>query len=200
MLPNIQISIKIYYVETSPGMPNKIDFFITFFFCSTVSGIPSIRKRSLVGVEKDLLELNNFLGFMNTPIIKAKKGTRVKSFYNESDYKQWKQANNNGKGWVIKYYKGLGTSTAKEFKKYFDHKKIVSFKYNDQTDDNAIDMVFNKHRSNDRKKWLGEYNPNDTLNTNNNSITNTEHRQHTQSGNLHQLVYHPPPTWSLLIW
>ena len=51
---------------------------------------------------RDLLELDNFLGFMNTPIIKAKKGTREKSFYNESDYKQWKQANNNGKGSLSK--------------------------------------------------------------------------------------------------
>ena len=43
---------------------------------------------------KDLLELDNFLGFMNTPIIKAKKGSQEVSFYNDSDYKQWKQANN----------------------------------------------------------------------------------------------------------
>ena len=119
----------------------------------------------------ELTRLNSFLGFMNTPILKAKKGSKTLQFYNEQEYVEWKKANNNGKGWSVKYYKGLGTSTAKEFKEYFEHKKIVSFKYNDQTDDNAIDMVFNKHRSNDRKKWLGEYNPNDTLNTNNNSIS-----------------------------
>ena len=29
------------------------------------------------------------------------------------------------KGWNIKYYKGLGTSTSKEFKEYFANKKIV---------------------------------------------------------------------------
>ena len=35
--------------------------------------------------------------------------------------------NNNGKGWKVKYYKGLGTSTAKEFKEYFAQKKVVWF-------------------------------------------------------------------------
>ena len=30
----------------------------------------------------------------------------------------------------LKYYKGLGTSTAKEFKEYFKERKIVNFEYN----------------------------------------------------------------------
>ena len=76
---------------------------------------------------------------MNTPILKATKGKRVKSFYNESAYIKWKQKNNNGKGWRIKYYKGLGTSTSKEFKEYFSEKKIVFLKYNGVESDDAID-------------------------------------------------------------
>ena len=104
----------------------------------------------------DLIKLDDFLGFMNTPIIKAKKGSREKSFYDESAYHKWKTANNNGKGWKIKYYKGLGTSTSKEFKEYFANKKIVTFKYGN-TCDNAIDKVFNKTRADDRKEWLEDY-------------------------------------------
>ena len=64
----------------------------------------------------DLFKANKFIGFMNTPILKATKGKKVKSFYNDSEYEKWKQQNNGSKGWKIKYYKGLGTSTAKEFK------------------------------------------------------------------------------------
>ncbi len=120
---------------------------------------------------RDLLELDNFLGFMNTPIIKAKKGNQEKSFYNESDYKQWKQANNNGKGWKIKYFKGLGTSTAKEFKEYFAEKKFVYFKHDGGSCDNAIDMAFNKKRADDRKDWLGEYDPDAVLNPDNDSVS-----------------------------
>ena len=68
-----------------------------------------------------------------------------------------KTGHNNGKGWKIKYFKGLGTSTAKEFKEYFADKKIVYFKHNGQSCDNSIDMAFNKKRADDRKDWLGTY-------------------------------------------
>ena len=52
---------------------------------------------------------------MNTPILKAKKNQQELLFYNEGEYNQWKE-NNSLQGWTIKYYKGLGTSTGKEFK------------------------------------------------------------------------------------
>ena len=113
---------------------------------------------------KELLQIDKFLGFMNTPIIKAKKGGQETCFYSESKYKNWKTSHNNGKGWKIKYFKGLGTSTAKEFKEYFAEKKIVYFKHNGESCDNAIDMAFNKKRADDRKIWLGGYNPDAVLN------------------------------------
>ena len=51
---------------------------------------------------------------MVTPIVKVTKGKNVVSFYNEKDYHHWKQENNDGQGWKIKYYKGLGTSNSSE--------------------------------------------------------------------------------------
>ena len=100
---------------------------------------------------------------MNTPIIKAKKGNTELSFYNESKYREWKESNNNGKGWKVKYFKGLGTSTAKEFKEYFADKKIEYFKHEGDTCDNSIDMAFNKKRADDRKDWLADYDPDAVL-------------------------------------
>ena len=76
-------------------------------------------------------------------------------------------------GWKIKYYKGLGTSTSKEFKEYFANKKIVTFK-NTTDCANSIDMVFNKQRADDRKDWLGEYDRNSYLDTSKDSVTYTE--------------------------
>ena len=102
------------------------------------------------------LTKQNIIGFMNTPILKAKKGAQELVFYNDGEYETWKQANNDGKGWKVKYYKGLGTSTSKEFKEYFERKKIVNFEFTEKSDD-AIDMVFNKKRADDRKAWLGNY-------------------------------------------
>jgi DNA topoisomerase-2 len=41
-----------------------------------------------------------------------------------------------------------------EFREYFQEKKFVGFEYTGATSDNAIDMVFNKKRADDRKAWL----------------------------------------------
>ena len=112
-----------------------------------------------------LTKIPGFMGFMNTPILKARKSNQELMFYNEGEYNEWKLANQDGKGWKIKYYKGLGTSTGKEFKEYFQQKKIVNFSYNGETSDNAIDMVFNKKRADDRKDWLEKYDRNSYLNT-----------------------------------
>ena len=114
----------------------------------------------------------NVIGFMNTPILKAKKNSQELMFYNEGEYEQWKkeQVNESIQGWKIKYYKGLGTSTGKEFKEYFENKKIVTFEFSEKTDD-TIDMIFNKKRSDDRKDWLEGYERQSFLDTNQQSIT-----------------------------
>jgi DNA topoisomerase II len=117
-----------------------------------------------------LSTMTNFLGFMNTPILKAKKNSQEKLFYNDGEYMQWKE-NNDTKSWNIKYYKGLGTSTSKEFKEYFAHKKIVYFNHEGDTSNNVIDMVFNKKRSEERKTWLYNYNKNSYLDTNNTTVS-----------------------------
>ena len=124
-----------------------------------------------------LLNINNFIGFMNTPILKAEKGKLIKQFYNEGEYKLWKNENDTN-GWKIKYYKGLGTSTSKEFKEYFQNKKIVSFKCNGEKSKEHIDMVFNKTRSADRKNWLSTYNRESYLDTNKTEITYEEFIDH----------------------
>jgi DNA topoisomerase-2 len=104
-----------------------------------------------------LIHIPGFIGFMNTPILKAKKGGQELAFYSEGEYKNWKETIPES-NWTIKYYKGLGTSTGKEFKEYFMQKKVVGFEYTGEASDSAIDMVFNKKRADDRKGWLGEYN------------------------------------------
>jgi DNA gyrase/topoisomerase IV subunit B len=53
-----------------------------------------------------LTRIPGFIGFMNTPILKAKKGQQELKFYNEGEYDLWKTKTET-KGWNIKYYKGL---------------------------------------------------------------------------------------------
>jgi DNA topoisomerase-2 len=117
-----------------------------------------------------LAEIPGFIGFMNTPILKANKSNQTLMFYNDGEYEEWKNQNDT-KGWKIKYYKGLGTSTGKEFREYFEQKKIVGFEHNGKPSDDAIDMVFNKKRADDRKDWLEDYNRDSYLDTNNQSVS-----------------------------
>lgn len=116
-----------------------------------------------------------FIGFMNTPILKARKGNQELLFYNTGEYESWLETQNNEpKGWNIKYYKGLGTSTGKEFREYFEKKKIVGFEYNTETSKNSIDMIFNKKRSDDRKDWLSAYDRDSYLDTSKDNVTYDE--------------------------
>jgi DNA topoisomerase-2 len=116
-----------------------------------------------------LAKIPGFLSFMNTPILKAKKGQISKVFYNEGEYNAWKESTNQ-QGWHVKYYKGLGTSTGKEFKEYFAAKKMVDFVSEGPEDDDHIDMVFNKKRADDRKEWLSEFDRTSFLDTSNPTV------------------------------
>jgi DNA topoisomerase-2 len=96
-------------------------------------------------------------------------------FYNDGEYEEWKTANpDTFKSWKIKYYKGLGTSTGKEFKEYFEQKKIVGFEHTGESSVKAIDMVFNKKRADDRKEWLKDYDRDLYLDTNKPCVTYEE--------------------------
>ena len=124
-----------------------------------------------------LTEIPMFIGFMNTPILKARKGEKELMFYNEGEYEEWKENQESGgsasgtSGWKIKYYKGLGTSTGKEFREYFENKKIVGFEHNGKKSDDSIDMVFNKKRADDRKEWLEKYDRKSYLNTSDSKVS-----------------------------
>jgi DNA topoisomerase-2 len=116
-----------------------------------------------------------FIGFMNTPILKARKGKQELVFYNTGEYEKWQQETGaTSSSWTIKYYKGLGTSTGKEFREYFDKKKTVGFQHTGKETDDAIDMVFNKKRADHRKDWLGEYDRDSYLDTNQEMVSYKE--------------------------
>jgi DNA topoisomerase-2 len=62
-----------------------------------------------------LLDVTGFLQQFITPIVKCTKGNSSKTFYTLPQYEEWRESTGNaGKGWHIKYYKGLGTSTSAE--------------------------------------------------------------------------------------
>ncbi|GHP12332.1 hypothetical protein PPROV_001106000 [Pycnococcus provasolii] len=122
-----------------------------------------------------LLQRNNFLQEFVTPIVKATKGSQTKTFYTMPEYEAWCE-NTNTRGWNLKYYKGLGTSTAAEAKQYFkafdQHRK--DFVYEDAQDSNAIDLAFSKKRVEDRKEWMMAHEPGTFLDNECDSMTYKE--------------------------
>ncbi|XP_055544705.1 DNA topoisomerase 2 [Wyeomyia smithii] len=98
-----------------------------------------------------------FLEEFITPIVKAtKKNGEELSFFSLPEFEEWKSETANAHTYNIKYYKGLGTSTSKEAKEYFQNmeRHRILFKYDNSTDDDAITMAFAKKCIDQRKEWL----------------------------------------------
>ncbi|CAD7947352.1 unnamed protein product [Amoebophrya sp. A25] len=116
-----------------------------------------------------------------TPIVKAtgrkigRQPAPVLSFFTVSEYEQWKDSlsKEEKRRWKVKYYKGLGTSTSKEAKQYFEklEKHSLSFKYEGDADDDCISMAFDTKRADDRKKWIKDLNEGDFVDHNESELT-----------------------------
>jgi DNA topoisomerase-2 len=105
-----------------------------------------------------LLRVPGFLTSLLTPIVKVRKGANVKSFYTLQDFEEWKASpEGSARGWDIKYYKGLGTSTNAEAKEYFKNMQMVTYGCDDPMCKDSLDLAFNKKRADDRKAWLRKY-------------------------------------------
>jgi len=136
-----------------------------------------------------LTKIPGFIGFMNTPIMKARRGAQEVLFYNDGEFEQWKKQFPDAvvpASWNTKYYKGLGTSTGKEFKEYFEHKKIVSFVHTGKESDDHLDMAFNKKRADDRKEWLANYSRDAFLDT---SKPEIPYEEFVDRGLIHFSIY-----------
>eukprot|EP00949_MAST-11_sp_MAST-11-sp1_P000447 g447.t1 len=117
-----------------------------------------------------LLKLPGFLQVFITPIVKVTRKGKSKAFYTVPEYEAWKEDHDGGRGWRIKYFKGLGTSTAKEAKEYFANldKHLINFAWESDAGDadDRIDMAFSKKRVEDRKEWLNSYKSGDCIDFN----------------------------------
>jgi len=105
----------------------------------------------------ELFELG-VIHYFRTPLIKIWTEGKKKEehwFYTEAEYVQWQEKNENVKH-KMRWYKGLGTSTAKEFGEYLENmdKHLVQLTVQDMKDGDAVDLAFNKNRADDRKEWV----------------------------------------------
>ena len=65
----------------------------------------------------ELLKSHGFVTSFQTQVVRATKNKMIKEFYNIVDFENWRKTATSG--WFIKYYKGLGSSTKADAKKYF---------------------------------------------------------------------------------
>ncbi|CDR87300.1 probable DNA topoisomerase II [Sporisorium scitamineum] len=119
-----------------------------------------------------LLKIPGFLVEFITPIVKCRKGKQELSFFTIPEYETWRDSHNGGKGWHIKYYKGLGTSDPQDAKKYFRalEKHKLPFDVTQDGDRELIDLAFNKKKADDRKEWLRQFRPGTYLDHNTDRI------------------------------
>ena len=106
---------------------------------------PSLLKRS-----------SPYLVSMQTPIVRVfNKGSDI-LFYDENKFKEF--VKNQTKPFKSKYYKGLGTTKTEDVPDTFGEKMVEYIE--DINTNTSINKVFHKKFSDDRKRWLEDYNPN----------------------------------------
>jgi DNA topoisomerase-2 len=119
-----------------------------------------------------LVKRDGFIQSLNTPIVKAKKGNKVETFYTMTDYNAWKEKPESST-YKIKYYKGLGTSTSEEAKEYFTdiNKKIINYVYkNKDTEHVELEEILTEENKDDNQDNDNQ----DNDNQDNNSISEEE--------------------------
>lgn len=118
-----------------------IGLIINFFHCR----FPSLLKRG-------------FVTYYRTPILRVFFNNNVLKFYTQYEYEQWKKITPNYTRWHHKYYKGLGTSKDSEIKDDYQTPHIVTCYYDDDAPKN-IRLAFDKNLSDERKKWIDQWDP-----------------------------------------
>lgn len=105
----------------------------------------------------DLMQRMGFLCSLATPLLKATRRGNVLSFYSVPEFERWKESEEGKQsGWVLKYYKGLGTSTPAEAKEWFKRLAEIQYEWDEKTDE-TVSLAFHKKRADDRKTWLASY-------------------------------------------
>ena len=112
-----------------------------------------------------LLKIEGFLKVLVTPVVKVTSKKDVFTFNTLTSYMTWKE-NQDLTKFKIKYYKGLGTSTAKEAGEYFNnidnHIQFIT-DANDKTPHPHLELAFNKNYADHRKDWLRKYDINEKI-------------------------------------
>lgn len=110
----------------------------------------------LFAVKFHTLLATGYIMLYRAPYMRVTKGRETIEFLSLNEYNSWKEETENFESWTHKYYKGLGTYTETEAKKHADDPFFACFVYDDSAPE-AIQLAFDGQRSDDRKKWMSEW-------------------------------------------
>ncbi len=94
---------------------------------------------------------NPFIYVFDTPLIIASKGKQRKYWFND-DYHTFSQ--NDYKGWEVTRAKGLAALRKPDWQNSLADPKVVPI-IDDGELKEALDLLFNENRADDRKEWMG---------------------------------------------
>lgn len=109
-----------------------------------------------------LMKQPGFLTSILTPIVKATRGKTELNFYTLSEYEEWKNDTEDSAKFKTKYFKGLGTSTSAEAKAYFKTMLTATYEFGADTDV-KMNLAFDKKLADSRKRWMGQYDKDSTI-------------------------------------
>lgn len=127
-----------------------------------------------------LLQIPEFFREFITPIVKVwqgpdpKKPLRLKSFFTQPQYDEWKEAHKNEiSRWQSKYFKGLGTSSNEDAQVYFTNldEHLKEFQVMKPEEAELFELAFSKKKADSRKEWLGNFVPGTFLDHSTKAIT-----------------------------
>ena len=93
------------------------------------------------------------LDSMRTPLIKATVGSHVHEFFSQPEYDAW-ASGREGRVDKVKYYKGLGTSTAAEARHYFESIATYTVRYDFATGLERLRELFSRDELAVRKRTV----------------------------------------------
>lgn len=110
----------------------------------------------------------DFIIIIMTPVVEAWRGAQRLAFYHIKELNRWikeNQADVKNKLWDFKYKKGLGSwnTDDKTLARLFKNPMVITMDADPDADD-IIRLAFDSKLTDERKRWISDYNPESELN------------------------------------
>jgi DNA topoisomerase-2 len=90
-----------------------------------------------------------------TPLYIVQAGKQELEFFTDDEYKEWSKA---GIKHSFEYYKGLGSFSSSQFKKFLENREkyLIKVEKLEAPDIEKISLAFSNKEADNRKEWLSD--------------------------------------------